>query len=963
MQTLQKKFSIRALSIVLSGAFLYSGNPKTDSNARSFPFAPVSLDAADSIMSSLSDRERIAQLFILTNVMKTTLNPGGYMMGSEVSELEETNKLPFYVGLDLRKSNDYLSGQLLSASNNHEALHAYSKVMAGDVRTKGCNFIIGPSLDIFYNDDNGPMDRGSLSDTSSIVIQQAEAIIGGFRDGGVMAVAGSFPGIGNSGIQQEKMLPSIRSRSHQLFGEDMVPFKALINNGLQSIMVSNAYVPALDSGANLLASTSYKVHSALRDQLGFNGLCWTDLSEISNTTGESEPIIQALIAGSDVIITSRDLESSVSEVEQSVALGLITMEEIDSRCKRIIQSKLWLKKQAAMGDSKRDKKPMNVQLELESRRMVSSSLTLLRNQENLIPLKHLDTLNIAVVSISDSGTPQLHELFERYSVVTTYDLKLASLEEGLAAFQKQQDEFNLVIILGAPEEDMPRKRYGLGEHYQSVIERIAFPQRSILVWEGNPKALLYVSGIPTISSIIAGYEPTPWTKDYVAQAIYGGRPLNGSLKRKVGNEFEREFGIHTKKTRLAYGIPEEVGIDRNDLKKISEIVDAAIREKATPGAQVWFAKDGVVVYDEAFGHHTYQNEDTVKKSDLYDLASITKIAGSMAGLMKLTQDSLFNLDYNLCDYLPEWVDTTEYMQMGMRDIFAHQAGLPAFIPFYQNTVKKGVPRYDIYSIAQSEIYPYKVARELYINREQPDRMFRQILTHPIKSEKKYLYSDVGYYFAQRIIEKQSGMKMADYLDLKFYKPMGMSTMTYNPLDKFDKSRITPTEFDRYFRNQLVHGYVHDPGSAMLGGVGGHAGLFSNANDLGKLMQMYLNGGTYGGEKFFDSTVIADFVRCQFCDNDNRRGAGFDKPLRNGTAGPSCGCTDREAFGHQGFTGTVTWADPGENVVYVFLSNRVYPNAENKKLAEMNVRTDIQKVFYESLKKGRTSTLGDSTAQR
>jgi beta-N-acetylhexosaminidase len=343
------------------------------------------------------------------------------------------------------------------------------------------------------------------------------------------------------------------------------------------------------------------------------------------------------------------------------------------------------------------------------------------------------------------------------------------------------------------------------------------------------------------------------------------------------------------------------------------------------------------VMNKSYGHHTYENRIAVQNSDLYDLASITKIAASMAALMKLTQDSLFNLDYSLCDYLPEWVDTTAFMQMGMREIFAHQAGLPAFIPFYSKTVKKGVPRYDIYSLAQSEIYPFKVARELYIQKDQPDKMFRQIMNTPISADKKYLYSDIGYYFALRIIQKQSKMKLEDYLDAEIYKPLGMSTMTYRPLDKFPENRIAPTELDMYFRGQLVHGYVHDPGAAMLGGVGGHAGLFSNANDLGKLMQLYLDGGSYGGESYFDSSIVQQFTACQFCET-NRRGFGFDKPLRDGKEGPSCGCTSLDAFGHQGFTGTVTWADPAEKVVYVFLSNRVYPNAENKKLAEMNVRT-------------------------
>ena len=239
-------------------------------------------------------------------------------------------------------------------------------------------------------------------------------------------------------------------------------------------------------------------------------------------------------------------------------------------------------------------------------------------------------------------------------------------------------------------------------------------------------------------------------------------------------------------------------------------------------------------------------------------------------------------------------------------------------------------------------------------------MFREVLNAKLQEEKKYKYSDVGYYFMQRIIERLSASSLDRYVDSVYYQPLGLTTMGYRPLERFPKERITPTEYDRSFRGQLIQGYVHDPGAAMLGGVGGHAGLFSNANDLGVLMQLYLNGGSYGGKKYFSPEVIEDFTRCQFCENDNRRGAGFDKPLTDGSAGPSCGCTDLEAFGHQGFTGTVTWADPGEDVVYVFLSNRVYPNANNRKLLELDIRTDIQQVFYDAIEKGKELAREDNS---
>lgn len=944
------------LTVGIVGMLMLSGSPVSEMDARLHPFSPISIDEADSLMARLDDQERIAQLFVSRSVDSVDVFCAGYLYSSASNLMHRSetdpNGIPYFIGLDLIESKDFsISEEQLSATNDLNLVGKYARAIGVNLKAKGFNFIVGPSLDLHTNDFNPYTLKHSFSDDPEVVARFANAYVNGLRSAGLFSVVGSFPGIGNMEHVSDQETPLIASKKSQLFGHDLIPFKTLINAGIQNIMVANAYAPALDSSFQALASSSIRVHNALRGDLGFNGLAWSDLTYVQTGKKTQEMVVNHLKAGTDVLIVEGDVRENIRYIEEAIEKGLITQTLIDAKCKRVIQSKLWYELNASK--SKPAKRPELDQV-LREREVIQNSLTLLRNDDNLIPLKRLDTLSMAIVRIGDQPDPNLVEHHYRYSDIPVFELGFENLESDFSKFQKLQSQYNLVIIIANPELETERKGFGIGAHYQSVIERLAYPQQSIFVWNGNPKALLYVSNIPSIRAIISGYRETDLSSDFTIQAIFGGRPFTGRLKRKIGDEFEREFGISTTKSRLSYGIPEEVGILSEYLVDIDKTVYLAISSKATPGAQVWFAKDGMVVVDEAYGYHRYDDEpmDTVLKSDLYDLASITKIAGSVAGLMKLSQDSLFDLNDNLCDYLSEWVDTTEYMNMGLRDMLAHQAGLPSFIPFYQATLNKGIPRYDIYSIAQNDIYPYRVARELYINKAQPDKMFRQILAHKIKPDKKYLYSDVGYYFMLRIIEKQSGMKMEDYLDQVYYRPLGLSTMTYRPLLKFDKSRITPTEYDRYFRKQLIQGDVHDPGAAMLGGVGGHAGLFSNANDLGILMQMYLNGGIYGGERYFDSTIIADFVRCQFCENDNRRGAGFDKPLTSGKAGPSCGCTDLEAFGHQGFTGTVTWADPRDQVVYVFLSNRVYPDAENRKLAEMNIRTDIQQIFHDAVKKSK-----------
>lgn len=929
--------------------------------AREHPFAPITLVEADSLLSNLSTREKIAQLFVLQGRDSTAGPVSGFILAPE--NINEPNNVPLefkgipsYMGIDFLHSGEtclpsaLLGEQLIAASNDTELVGEYAYALGRDLEARSFNFILGPSLDIYNNDMNPYTGHHSFGDSAAIVARYATAVFRGMESAGIMTVMGRYPGLGNMDRGMEQDAPLVRSGRDEQNSGDLVPFKALINIGMPALVMGNAYVPAMDSSPGTLASTSPAVNQMLREKLGFNGLIWTDLRSVSNAKKAPSPV-DLLLAGSEVIIIDKDPRGMIEQVESAVQEGVISPERLDEMCKKIIQSKLWMKRPGAQKSKQAPERQANY-LEWKERLLVSSSLTLIRNSNDLIPLKRLDTLSVALIRIGPSASPVADTLVQRYGAADYYDISLEALEEGYSEFQKAQDKYDLAIVLAHPENGFAKKRFGLGEHYQSVIERIAYSKKTILAWSGHPRAMQLFSSIRSIEGLLLAYAPGPWTDDYVIQAIYGGRALRGRLPRTIFEGFESGFGITTEKTRLGYGVPEEVGIQSEDLAPIYDLAHEGIREMAYPGCQIWFAKDGIVVLNKAFGYHTYEKDRLCTTSDLYDLASITKIAASVAGLMKLSDEGKLNLDYNLCDYVPEWTDTTEYMNMNLREILAHQAGLPAFIPFYSKTLVRGIPRYDVYSLAPSETYPYRVARDLYIHKDYPARMFKEVVSQPISTNKEYKYSDIGYYFALRIIEKLGGTTLDRYVDSVFYRPLGMHLMTYRPLEKFDKSRIPPTEYDRFFRKQLVHGDVHDPGAAMLGGVGGHAGLFSNANDLGKLMQMYLNGGDYGGEHFLAPETISDFVRCQFCESENRRGAGFDKPFLDGTPGPSCGCTDLDAFGHQGFTGTVTWADPGHDVVYVFLSNRVYPNADNKKLADLNIRTRVQGAFYRAIEKGR-----------
>jgi CubicO group peptidase (beta-lactamase class C family) len=333
---------------------------------------------------------------------------------------------------------------------------------------------------------------------------------------------------------------------------------------------------------------------------------------------------------------------------------------------------------------------------------------------------------------------------------------------------------------------------------------------------------------------------------------------------------------------------------------------------------------------------------------VYDLASITKIVASTAALMHLNDKGLIDLEYNLCDYI-DVPDTSSCYNMNLRMMLSHYAGLPAWIPFYTRTVSKGELRPDLYRSKPAPGFSTRVAEDLYILDSYADSIYQRIVTVSLKPDHEYRYSDLGYYYVQRLVESLTGTTLDRYVDSVFYRPMGLTSMGYLPRQRNRIEDIAPTEYDLLFRKQLVHGHVHDPGAAMMGGVAGHAGVFSTAEDLAVMMYMFMKNGVFAGRRYLSEAVIAEYTDCHYCDGNNRRGIGFDKPPLKGQDGPCARSASKQSFGHTGFTGTIAWADPEEDLVYVFLSNRVYPNAENNKLLKMNIRTDIHQVVYDAIK--------------
>ena len=560
---------------------------------------------------------------------------------------------------------------------------------------------------------------------------------------------------------------------------------------------------------------------------------------------------------------------------------------------------------------------------------------LLKNTNDIIPLRNLDTLKIASLNLSSNNLNVFEKSCDKYSKLDHFHFNTFSSKTMVRAMLKVIKKYNLIVIVTDT----------IQQEIANMINEISFSKKIILNYLGGNKLEFEDVIIKSCQAIIYDTKIKNENLSYAGQVIFGGLATNNYLKTDLSENFRIGDGLTTKKSRLSYVNPKKLNINDSLLYKIDSIVKNGINNKAMPGCQILLAKDGHVFYQNSFGKHTYDSlSKKVENSDLYDLASITKIASSALILMQLESENRFNVDSTLGYYLPKILDSTDYKELIIKDVLTHQAGLAPWIPFYIKTLSEGMPSYELYSKLPSSIHKNLVAKNLYVLSSYRDSIFERIISTDVNKNKNYKYSDIGYYFINEII-KRITYTSQDKIAENIYNKIGLHNIGYQPLEKWDLRRIAPTENDTFFRHQLIHGYVHDQGAALLGGVGGHAGLFSNANDLAVIMQMYLNKGVYGGDTIIDKKTIEKYTSSPYYNsNDNRRGIAFDKPVRNGAGGPTCfGCASIKSFGHSGFTGNLTWADQESGILYVFLSNRVYPNAENHKLISMNIRTEVMNV--------------------
>jgi CubicO group peptidase (beta-lactamase class C family) len=572
-----------------------------------------------------------------------------------------------------------------------------------------------------------------------------------------------------------------------------------------------------------------------------------------------------------------------------------------------------------------------------------SLLYIFQNKDELLPL---DQLNRKVFRTSyGEQTTAFGEMLNKFS-------KVSEISKDSVLFLKNINHNDVHIISYlAPENDSIAAIHL--DHFFKRLKKI--PNEKVIVIVFGVKKYYkpqHILDLPlsNCNSIIYCNDTSVYAQQEAAQLIMGARrnsppnTISPGIKWILGSKKIEQQEIETN-GRLRYTSPNFIGLAPEDFKGIDSIADLAIEEGAFPGCQVLVSIKGNIVYEKSFGHHTYESDALkVKNNDVYDIASITKIAGSTLIAMYLEHFNLFHVDKTLGKYIPELTEGTEYENIVIREMMAHQAGLKSWIPFYIKTLKEGALNTEVYRDTMDSLYATPVAENIFIHKNYTQYMYDKILSNPLGA-KKYKYSDLCYYFTQKVFESILGEGQDVFIHRKIYEPMGLQNIRYTPLNYFEKNRIVPTEHDHKFRKQLIHGYVHDPGAAMLGGVGGHAGIFSNAADLAAIMQLFIKNGSYAGNQFFTESIRKRFTKKQY--ENNRRGIGFDRPRENG--GGTCSkLASQSSFGHSGFTGALAWADPKDEVIFIFLSNRVHPNQENWKIRDMNIRTDMQKIVYKAI---------------
>lgn len=934
----------------------------------------------DSIYGSMSLEEKVGQLFMVdvfssepasrTDKVKELIrdyhiggiifSKGGPQRQAKLTnEYQEIAEVPLLIGMDaewglaMRLDSTYAFpwNMTLGAIQDEKMIEEVGATIAKHAKRLGVHVNFAPVTDINTNPANPIIGNRSFGENRENVTQKAMAFMKGMQRENILSSAKHFPGHGDTEQDSHKTLPTIDFSKQRIFREELYPYRKLIEEGLSSVMVAHLNVPSLEERKDFPSSLSHSIVTGiLKEEFEFNGLIFTDALNMRGVADFDEPgkvDLAAFLAGNDVLLFPEDVPKASEKILEAYHDGIITEERLQHSVRKILfaKYKVGLNHYTPVDTNYLYEDLNSITNEVLAHKLYENAMTVVKNDRAVIPVRDLNTSKIAYVHFGEASGNAFFDQLNRYTQVD------AVSSDNLNELLEKLEAYNLVIIGYHQSNDSPWSGFRLNERQQAWLYELARKNKVILNIFTRPYALLDLHATGNFEGIQVAYQNSGLAQEKAAQVIFGALQAKGKLPVSAGAEFPVGTGYKTRDlNRLSYGLPESVGMNSYKLRKIDSLVDVAISEKMTPGLQVLVARKGKVIYENNAGYHTYEKEIPVKPSDVYDVASLTKILATLPLVMELVEKNELDFNTTLGEMLPTFRGSNKE-DISLLQMLSHYARLKTWIPFHSMTIDQKTKRGDKRYVRDLEFpnYNIQVAEGLYVRNDIRDSIVKVIRDSPLEKRREYQYSDLPFYLLKVYLEGIYGTSL-DYLSQdRLYGHLGANNTTYLPLRKFPKEKIIPTSNDNIWRNQLLQGYVHDEGAALLGGIGGQAGLFTNANDVTKIMQMYLNGGVYGGKRYFEQETINKFNTCYFCENEVRRGVGFDKPQLDKT-GPTCGCVSMTSFGHSGFTGTLTWADPAEEIVYVFLSNRIHPSPENKKLIREGIRTKIQEVIYEAIEK-------------
>jgi beta-glucosidase-like glycosyl hydrolase/CubicO group peptidase (beta-lactamase class C family) len=839
----------------------------------------------------------------------------------------------------------------LGAIQDNSLIHKFGEHIGNHARRIGIHVNFAPVVDINTNPLNPIIGNRSFGENKINVTQKAIAFSKGMQSMGVLANAKHFPGHGDTASDSHLKLPVLNFNRQRLDSVELYPYKRVFDAGMASVMTAHLSIPVLEPNPKLPTSLSSNVVTdLLKYKLGFLGLIFTDglnMKGAANYSSSSEINLAAILAGNDILLIPHDIPETINLFKTSIQTGVLSYERIDESVRKILLAKykvgLHTYKPIELLNLEKD---INTpEDEVLHRELVKNSMTLIKNKKKLLPISDLKKLHkIAYVALGEASHDPFFKELQKYSEI--FKVEKDNLNEIIDTLE----DFDLVIVGFHKSNAHPWKPYQFSNKESVWLHEISRKNKTILSVFASPYSLLNIKSFNNLESILVAYQNSVIAQKIAAQTIFGAIDAKGVLPVSIKNKFPEGTSISTKNLkRLQYSIPESVGMSSVKLQRIDSVANLVLEKKMSPGLQILVARHGVVVYEKSFGFHTDKKNNSVKSTDVYDVASLTKILASLPMMMKAEEDKKIKLSSTVKSILPAFKNSNKDT-LTVLEILSHYGRLKAWIPFYkltQDSITKNNLK-EFYSQTRSKRFSIKVAENLYLNNSYKDSIYKFIRDSEQRIEAGYKYSDLGYYLFKEVLEKKYKSSLDDLVQEQFYKPLGANRMTYLPLNKLDKSSIVPSEKDTYYRNQLLHGYVHDMGAAMLGGVAGHAGLFANANDVAKMMQLYLQKGYYGGKRYFKKETFDKFNKRYYSEKKVRRGLGFDKPQLDPEIKATCGCVSDESFGHSGFTGTYTWADPESEILYVFLSNRVFPTMENYGLVDEDIRTKIQQIIQDAI---------------